>query len=472
MFLQPLPEIEHFIISLNEQLQTLNDKGLTKCQRLWLNLVLTGIAVTGQLCWAIFERRDCFGRVTQDSLRWMFRHSELAWNRLLECSIRALLSKYDLTKGVLVIDDTERNRSKRTTKIYGVHTCKDKKSAGYIPAQSIVFLVLVTPLLTIPVGAKFYIPDPKQKEWKKIQAQEKQAKLPKKQRTPQPARDAQYSTKQGLALNLVQEFITAFPAVKINAVLADALYGSSEFIQKASEVEGITQVVSQLRSNQIVFSRGREVSLKDYFNRQSGVETTVRVRGGPDQRVTILAARLKVRAHEKRRFVVAIQYEGESEYRFLVASNLSWRHTDIAKLYTLRWLVEVFIEDWKQHGGWNAAAKHQGEDGSVHGLILSLLYDHALLFHHEQFIRLKNKQPGLTAGCLTERLKVSATIATVEEIVKDDNPVDKFEQMAFILRQRTPSRPSTKHMAGRDLGQQHGQDSLKYRRDKADRMAA
>lgn len=472
MFLQSLPEIEQFLTSLDQQLRTLNNKGLSRYQRLWLNLVLTGIAVTGQLCWAIFERRDCFGRVTQDSLRWMFRHSELAWNKLLECSIKALVNKYDLTEGVLVIDDTERSRSKRTSKIHGVHTYKDKKSTGYLPGQSIVFLVLVTPLLTIPVGAKFYIPDPKQKAWKKTQADEKQARVPKKQRTPRPARDPQYPTKQTLALDLVSEHTAIFTQIKINAVLADALYGSHEFIQKANKIQGITQVVSQLKSNQIVFSKGKEVSLRDYFNRQPGVETTIRVRGGKDQKVTILAARLKVRAHEKRRFIVAIKYEGESDYRFLVASNLSWRHTDIAKLYTLRWLVEVFIEDWKQHGGWNSAAKHQGEEGSVNGLILSLLYDHALLFLDDQFIRLKNKQPGLSAGCLTERLKVSATIATVEEIIRDENPVERFEQMAFVLRQRTPSRSSTKHMAGRDLGQQHGQESLKYTMDKDDRMAA
>jgi hypothetical protein len=48
-----------------------------------------------------------------------------------------------------------------------------------------------------------------------------------------------------------------------------------------------------------------------------------------------------VKAHGKRRFVIALKYEGETEYRYLVASDLSWRHQDIAQLYTLRWLVEI-----------------------------------------------------------------------------------------------------------------------------------
>jgi hypothetical protein len=61
--------------------------------------------------------------------------------------------------------------------------------------------------------------------------------------------------------------------------------------------------------------------------------------------VTLLAAKLKVKAHAKRRFFIALKYEGEEEYRYLVTSGLSWRHGDIASMYTLRWLVEVFIQD-------------------------------------------------------------------------------------------------------------------------------
>jgi hypothetical protein len=97
--------------------------------------------------------------------------------------------------------------------------------------------------------------------------------------------------------------------------------------------------------------------------------------------VTLLAARLKVKAHAKRRFVIALKYEGEEEYLYLVASDLSWRHGDIARMYTLKWLVEVFIQDWKAHCGWNKLSKQQGEERSERGLILSLLCDHLLLQH-------------------------------------------------------------------------------------------
>lgn len=111
-------------------------------------------------------------------------------------------------------------------------------------------------------------------------------------------------------------------------------------------------------------------------------------------RVTLLSARLKVKAHHKRRFVVALKYEGEADYRYLVASDLSWHHADIVGLYSLRWLVEVFIQDWKAYGGWNRMSKQQGKEGSMRGVILSLLCDHLWLLHPEQSVRLKKSSPG------------------------------------------------------------------------------
>lgn len=147
---------------------------------------------------------------------------------------------------------------------------------------------------------------------------------------------------------MISDFTGAFPAVQIKGVLADALYGTGDFMDKASTLTAGAQVISQLRSTQIVSSRNSTTNLQTYFSRQSGVATHLIIRGGKEKAVTMLAARLHVKAHGKRRFVVALKYKGEADYRYLVASDLSWRHTDIARLYSLRWLVEVFIQDWKK----------------------------------------------------------------------------------------------------------------------------
>jgi len=58
----------------------------------------------------------------------------------------------------------------------------------------------------------------------------------------------------------------------------------------------------------------------------------IQVRGGKTMKVTLSSARLKVNAHGKKRFVVALKYEGESDYRDLVATNMTWRTIDIIQV--------------------------------------------------------------------------------------------------------------------------------------------
>jgi hypothetical protein len=55
------------------------------------------------------------------------------------------------------------------------------------------------------------------------------------------------------------------------------------------------------------------------------------------------SARLYVCSHKTKRFVVALKYVGEETYRYLIASDRSWRRLDIVQGHTLRWLVEVFF---------------------------------------------------------------------------------------------------------------------------------
>ena len=95
-----------------------------------------------------------------------------------------------------------------------------------------------------------------------------------------------------------------------------------------------------------------------------------------------------------RRFlVIAIKYDNEETYRYLIASDLSWRTLDIVQGHSLRWLVEVFIQDWKGHEGWAQLTKQPGVEGARQSVILSLLVDHSLLVHPDQQAQLKNNLP-------------------------------------------------------------------------------
>ena len=463
MLVRPVSLITDFINGLNRSLESIKaSTKLTTRQKTGLTLIIAGIIATETLNWAAFGRRS-MGAAQPSQLRWIFYNAKIKWHLLLQASVKQILSSYGVNSGVLVADDTGKKRTKRTSRIPGAHKIKDKATGGYYNGQELVFMVLVTDTVTFPVDFRFYTPDPKMTAWRKENRKLKKLGVPARERPAQPTvNHARYPTMQALTLDMIRSFTSAFPDVRIKSVLADALYGTGEFMDQASVLTGGAQIVSQLRSTQIVSSRHSSTNLKAYFSRQSGVETRLIIRGGQEKPVTMLAARLPVKAHGKRRFVVALKYSGEDEYRYLVASDLSWRHTDIARLYSLRWLVEVFIQDWKKCGGWNKLSKQQGVKGSERGLIISLLCDHLLLQHPEQIALLKNKQPGMPAGCLIERFRVDSLIETVKEVVMADHPESALRHFCESLQNALPTRISSKHMAGRDLGRQESTPGLEY----------
>ena len=64
--------------------------------------------------------------------------------------------------------------------------------------------------------------------------------LPKNERPPKPAvDDKNYPSKQQVALLLLQQFVVNFPHIKIQCVLADALYGARSFFSRAEDLLGV-----------------------------------------------------------------------------------------------------------------------------------------------------------------------------------------------------------------------------------------
>lgn len=246
-------------------------------------------------------------------------------------------------------------------------------------------------------------------------------------------------------------------------VLADALYGTAAFMDKASWIFGGVQVISQLRSNQKVSFRNKTIGIKAYFSSYPGIEQEIKIRGSEIIKASVSSARLFVEAHEKKRFVVAMKYEGEKEYRYLVATDMSWRAIDIVQGYSFRWLAEVFIEDWKLYQGWGQLAKQFDEEGSSRSLILSLLLDHCLLLHPQQLARLENKLPAATVGSLLEHVRVESLLAFIYSLLLSDNPQQKLELLSKAVTKVFSLSPSKKHMSGRDLGRLEATPSLGYR---------
>lgn len=452
--------IKNYTAELSQELQTGKQGTLSRLQQEWLSFCLTGLLLTGKLCWREFERMG-LGQYRVGALSWMFRHAKLPWNSLLFASIALLFRLTGTKSGVANGDDSDHLRAKTTTKIYKAHKIFDKKTAGYFHGQCLVFLVLVTDKFTLPIGFDFYHPDPELQKWKKEDEQLKKDGIKKSERPKPPAPDAKYPSKEQILLNLIGKFHQAFPNIEIKAVTADAAFGTQSFLDEAQKRAGCRQVVSQIKANQIVISRGKEISVSTYFARQSGSAQMVSVRGGEPQKMTINSARLQVKAHSKvKRFIIAVKNEGEDEYRYLVASDLTWRTLDIVQCYTLRWLVEVFFEDWKLNEGWANMAKQPDEEGSYRGVILSLLLDHALLTHPEQLASLENKAPAFTVGSLKQAAYAEALIQFVQQALEADDPMAWFEQLKEKIKSIFVLRTSSKHMSGRDLGRLEPTPSL------------
>ena len=420
---EPAEFIKTFVTDIDVTLAKLKpDAKLTDLQRIWLGFCLMGILLTNSVCWAKFERAS-LGSYKIAALSWMFREAKIAWDYFLLASVTLILERHGMTEGVLVLDESDRARSKRTQRIYGVHKQKHKSSGGYVNGQTVVLLLLVTQSVTFPVGFAFYRPDPALSAWTKENKRLKKAGVAKKDRPVRVERDSRYPTKIQIALTLLEAFKDAHSDIKIKAVLADALYGNGQFMDKASQIFNIAQVISQLHDNQLIDYKGKKRNIKDFFNTtHKGVNVTVRVRGGEEVKATVSSARLKVLAHGKKRMVVALKYEDESDYRYLVATDMTWRTLDVVQAYTLRWLVEVFFEDWKLYEGWGREAKQLDEEGSSRGLILSLLFDHCLLLHPEQTARIENKLPAFTVGSLQRKSQMEALLEFIRKLLEDENP--------------------------------------------------
>jgi DDE superfamily endonuclease len=462
---KPLPFVSAFVEAIDEAIgQHHPGQRMSALQRAWLSFCLTAILITNSICWARFERAS-LGTYSLAALSWMFRHGKIPWAHLLGVSVRVVLEHHGITSGTLVIDDTDKKRSKSTKTLAHLYKLRDKESGGYIWGQSLVFLLLVTPKLTIPLGFTFYQPAPELSAWYKQERILKQQGVAKAQRPLKPPPNPQYPTKQDLALHLLQQCKEHHPLLRVHCITADALYGTATFVDTASAMFGGVQVISQIRSNQKVRLYKLEQPVSDYFATHPGTPHTIRIRGGQEMVAMVGSARMYVCAHKTKRFIIALQYEGEETYRYLMASELSWRTLDIVQGHTLRWLVEVFVQDWKSHEGWNQLTKQPGQEGARQSVILSLLVDHCLFFHPDQQTQLKNNLPAYTVGSLRANVQVEGLVDVIQDLVASDDPQGQLRRFTQAVHEIFAFGRSKKHLVQRPLGRLEPTPYLKYRAD-------
>lgn len=422
-------------------------KSLSLIQKGWIGFCLMGILLTNTVCWAKFERISLKTR-SMASLSWMFRHAKISWDFLLVASIRAILRSFKIDSGVLVIDDKDHPRSKNAQKLHRIHKIKDKKTGGYILGQNVVMLYLVTKKVSIPVGFRFYAPDPAIQKWEKEIRKCRKNKKDRSSWPEKPKRAQEYPKKYELALELLSDFKKSFSEIKISALLVDSLYSHKPFMDGIDLLWQGLQVITKMRKNQKVIHENKAISCEDLGKTLSVQEIDITLRSRDKKKVIAAGAKLFVPSHKKKRFVIPMKYETEHEFRYLMATDLSWDMQSIMDIFSSRWLIEVFFEDWSCYNGFCSLAKQCGDEGSLRPLTLSLLFDHCFFFHSEQKVLLENNSSLTTFGTLIEKVRAQALHEFIQTIVEDESPKKRLQEFANNIDFVFQLRKSKKHLSG------------------------
>lgn len=292
--------------------------------------------------------------------------------------------------------------------------------------------------------------------WKKEDERLRKKGVAKRHRPKEIIRDyEQYPTKQSLGIELIKEFKTIqethFAGFSVKAILADCFYGTKQWTIELNNIYPNTQIISQLKKNQKIIIKGKESSLFDYFRTRTLIKKQVVIRGGKKVNIYYSSIIAKVKAHGEKRLIIAYKYEGEKELRYLFATDMTWRVQTTIQVYSLRWLVEVFIQDWKLYEGWANLTKHIGEEGANSSLRLSLLFDHCLLLHPKQQILIKNKLPAATVGSLRNFAQQEHTLNVFKKLINLPNPKDIIIQWIEAIQDVFILKSSKKHLVDKEL---------------------
>jgi hypothetical protein len=453
--------VHDFLDAVSRRATEMYGVSVSKPQYRFLLLSLSTMLMQGQLTFTSIAKQS-LGLLTAGALSNMFCNSKMPLEQLVKAAVCLLFEIYQPKRACLGIDDTDRARCKVVKALGFVFRTICKVTGGYILAQNIVFVCIITDRFTIPIAFGFFLPDPELKKWENEIKRLKKANVPKKDRPKKPDRDPAYPTRIMMCDQLLTDAMSVLREVqvhlgktklpsaplKIHAVIADAAYMSPEMCQTVRRILGVgVNFISQLKMNQKCVVGGKEKSLQTYFDSVTKLRSKFEIRGKSTQ-AEWASARLFIKSHGKRLHVIAFRYAGEKDWRYLAAMDLTWRTQDIIQAYGLRWLVETFNEDWKQYGGWGRKAFQHGEEGCHRGVILSLLLDYFYLWHPSQVRLHRSGQPLSTVGSLVERTQIEYVITAIEAALDKPDPREYVRQIKDSVDKLFELRASKKHCAG------------------------
>ena len=403
---QTCPLVSAFVAAMNDAIRAHQPScGMSAMQRTWLAFCVTAVWITNSIRWARFARASL------GPLRWLlcrgcsgtakFPGTNYLWP-VCASFYGTMASPRGASSLMTPITRAPIGQATRP-----LHKVRDKENPGYRWGQSLVFLVLVTPKISLPVGFVFYQPAPEFSAWYQQAKVLKKQGNPPKQRPPKPAPNAQYPTKQQLALRLLAAFKAQHPTSGWTVLrrMPSMAQGPLSMRPRPSSVA----CKSSPKSAAIkTFGPGHVNSTWPTSSHPSLHAQTIRIRGVRRWWYGS-AARVYTSVPTKQSGSSRRSNRRGGDYRYLIASDLSWRTLDIVQGHSLRWLVEVFIQDWKSYEGWSQLTKQPGEKGARQSVNPSLLLI-TVSSSSDQQHQLKNNLPAYTVGSLLAHVQVECLV--------------------------------------------------------------
>jgi len=223
----------------------------------------------------------------------------------------------------LVIDDSDTEKSGKHIEGTGFFKCHNGEKK-YIFGHNFVLMLASCNSVAVPVGIRIYLKEDYCKENK-----------------------ITFKNKNQLAAELIEGFKP--PRNVRVSVLFDSWYLNPTVVDICQE-KGYAHI-SQAKSNRTIYIEGKQYSAMEYAKRQRGralKQTTYIPRS---QNSPVKAKSLLVRLNRLGKVRLVVSRNEKGEYAFLVTDHLRLPMVEIIRRYDLRWDIECYFREAKQHLG-------------------------------------------------------------------------------------------------------------------------
>jgi hypothetical protein len=223
----------------------------------------------------------------------------------------------------LLIDDSETDKSGKQIEGAGFFKCHSGEKR-YIFGHNFVLMLASLNSVAVPVGIRVYL---KEDYCKKNQ-------IP-------------FKTKNQLAAELIEGF-RAPRGVHVS-VIFDSWYLNPTVVNSCHK-KGYPYI-SQSKNNRTVYVEGKKFFAAQYAKRQRGLALKPTTYTPRAQSSPVKAKSLLVRLNQLGKVCFVVSRNEKRQYIFLVTDHLALPIVEVIRRYDIRWDIECYFRDAKQHLG-------------------------------------------------------------------------------------------------------------------------